>query len=65
MSDGRRPISGGTNDPRRLAGSGASEGRFSRTTSILGGSPDAGGWIIGTFGLSSCKIKKLALLIVN
>lgn len=54
ISDGRRPVSaGGTSEPRRLGGSGARDGRFSRITSIFGGSPGAGGCIFGTFGLSS------------
>lgn len=47
MSDGRRPVSGGTK-----------EGRFSRITSIFGESPGAGVCIFGNFGLSSLKTEQ-------
>lgn len=54
IRDGRRPISaGGIKDPLRLGGSGANDGRFSRITSIFGGSPAAGGCILAIFGFSS------------
>lgn len=56
INDGRRPMSaGGIREPRRLGGSGAREGRFSRMTSIFGGSPGTGGCILGIFCLSSYK----------
>lgn len=59
IKDGRRPMSaGGIREPLRLGGSGAREGRFSRITSIFGGSPGAGGCILGIFGLSSYKSKQ-------
>lgn len=50
---------GGIREPLRLGGSGAREGRFSRITSIFGGSPGAGGCILGTLGLSSYKRKQM------
>lgn len=53
---GRLPISsgGGIKEPRRLGGPGTKDGRFSRITSILGGSPGPGGALIcGTRGFSS------------